>query len=160
MKKILSICLLAAVVLGAGAQRTLRGKLRAAAPVEVAAPDTASAALDTVVAAAGEHLVDINGYDKPLRSRRETFFATNNSDRDVAAMSFTISYLDGSQRQLHATSHRWENPIPARGTRQVNLRSWDVQNAFYYRRSTVPQRAAQATPYDVRITVDTIFYAR
>lgn len=150
---------MAAVVLGAGAQRTLRGKLRAAKHAEIPS-DTVSTSLDTVVVAPGEHLLDINGYDKPLRSRRETFFATNNSNRAVAAIAFTITYLDGSDRQLHAASHHSAVSIPTRETRQLSLRSWDVQNAFYYRRSSVPQRADQATPYDVRISVDTIFYVR
>lgn len=159
MKEFLSLCLVAAVVIGAGAQRTLRGKLRAAELADSPA-DTVRTSLDTVVVAPGEHLLDINGYDKPLRSRRETFFATNNSDRAVAAIAFTITYLDGSNRQLHAASHHSTTSIPARETRQLSLRSWDVQNAFYYRRSTVPQRADQATPYDVRISVDTIFYVR
>lgn len=159
MKKFLSLCLLAAVVLGAGAQRTIRGKLRAADRSQITA-DSVRAHLDTVVVAPGEHLLDINGYDKPLRSRRETFFATNNSDRAVAALAFTITYLDGSNRKMHAASHHSATSIPARETRQLSLRSWDVQNAFFYRRSTVPQRADQATPYDVRISVDTVFYVR
>lgn len=159
MKEFLSLCLVAAVVIGAGAQRTLRGKLRAAEHMDSPA-DTVRTSLDTVIVAPGGHLLDINGYDKPLRSRRETFFATNNSDRAVAAIAFTITYLDGSNRQLHAASHHSATSIPARETRQLSLRSWDVQNAFYYRRSTVPQRADQATPYDVRISVDTVFYVR
>ena len=53
--------------------------------------------------------------------------------------------------------HNVDAPIPAGETRQIGLRSWDTQQAFYYERSAVPARTEQATPYRVSIAVDTVF---
>lgn len=159
MKKILILALASMAALAPLAQRTTRTtrtNLRKAA--DVSAPATQPVP-DTVVAPA-DHTVDVNGYDKPLRSRRETFFVTNNDTRAVQALAFTIEYLDESGRQLHSASHHVEVDIPAAETRQVSVRSWDTQQSFYYRRSTAPARVEQATPYDVKIAVDTIFFAR
>lgn len=155
MKKIIFF-LIAAAVLPLAAQRTTRRNLHAQ---EAAEPAAAAAVFDTVVPAE-PHLVNVNGYDKPLRSRRETFFATNNGKRHIGAIAFTIKYYDTSNRLLHSVSHNLPAAIPPAETRQLSVRSWDVQNTFYYHRSAVPERAAQATPYDVSITVDTIFYAK
>ncbi|MBD5220244.1 MAG: hypothetical protein HDS72_08470 [Bacteroidales bacterium] len=156
MKK--AFYLLAVLIsLGAMAQNTTRRNLQPA-PAQAATQSSQAAGptYDTI-AAPRAHLLDINGYDKPLRSRRETFFVTNNTTAPVASIAFTINYLDTSGRQLHSASQRVGVDIPAGETRQVSLRSWDEQQAFYYTRSAVPTRAAQATPYDVTITVDTIF---
>ena len=125
--------------------------------VEAAA--SASALIDTVANPAA-HTVDINGYDKPLRSRRETFFVTNNGGRPTSSLAVTITYYDSSRRQLHSRHASLPLVIPVGETRQASLKSWDEQLSFYYLRSAVPSRAEQATPYDVKISVDTIFYAR
>lgn len=106
------------------------------------------------------HTLDISGYDKPLRSRRETFFASNNADMLIGSMVFTITYFDTSDRQLHKRTERIAVAIPAGETRQVSFRSWDRQLAFYYIKSPVPDRAHQATPYEVKISVDTLFFKR
>ena len=155
MKKLL---ILAAVLVLASvltAQRTTRRSLKA----EPKSIENASAPVDTVLSP-DEHTVDINGYDKPLRSRRETFFATNNSERHLEGVAFTITYLDRAGRQLHKATHNLAADIPPAETRQLSYRSWDEQQAFYYIRSAVPERAQQATPYDVRITIDTLFFSR
>lgn len=138
--------------LTAGAQRTTRTSLKAASTANAAAV----AAVDTI-AQPEPHAVDINGYDKPLRSSRETFFATNNGKNNIAGIAFTISYFDTSAQLMHKTHHNVSTDIPAGETRQIAVRSWDKQQAFYYNRSTVPVRAAQATPYDVKIEIDTLF---
>ncbi len=101
--------------------------------------------------------MEIKGYDKPLRSRRETFFATNTGEGTVGRLAFTISYFDTDGRLMHRASHNVDAPIPAGETRQIGLRSWDTQQAFYYERSAVPARTEQATPYRVSIAVDTVF---
>lgn len=151
MKKFLMLLLLAGAV-AVCAQQTTRKSLKAVA--SVGAP--AATAVDTV-AAPEPHVVDVNGYDKPLRSSRETFFATNNGKSSVVGMAFTITYLDSSNRQLHKAHHNIATDIPSGETRQIAVRSWDKQNSFYYVRSTVPVRAAQATPFDVKIEIDTLF---
>lgn len=155
MKKLLILAILASI-LPLAAQRTTRSKLRPE-PVADHSETSAAPTVDTVVPTEA-HLVDLNGYDKPLRSRRETFFTTNNGEREVCALAYTIKYYDTAGRMLHSASHHSATSIPPTETRQLSIRSWDAQNAFYYRLSTAPERVAQATPYDVRITVDTIFY--
>lgn len=153
----ISILIICAIIASgvASAQRTTRRNLypKADATVEtVATPQ-----LDTL-AAPDRSSISVNGYDKPLRSRRETFFATNNSEKDIARLAFTIEYLDAKRRMLHKMSRNVAVAIPAGETRQISVRSWDEQFNFYFHRSAVPQRAQQATPYDIRLSVDTIFF--
>lgn len=141
------------------AQRTTRNKLRPAATVTAPAVSDDSVMYDTI-AAPEAHTLDINGYDKPLRSRRETFFATNNVNADIASVAFTITYYDTARRMLHKASHRVHVKIPASETRQISVKSWDTQFAFYHVRSPLPRGTVEASPYDVTISVDTIFVAR
>lgn len=137
------------------AQRTTRKGLKAA-QTEVEVAPIKQSVFDTIAPPAA-HQVDFNGYDKPLRSRRETFFATNNSNDSIAAMAFTITYYDSRRRMLHSAKHKVSIDIPAGETRQVSLKSWDSQFNFYYIRSAVPQRTKNATPYEITIAIDTLF---
>lgn len=134
------------------AQISTRRNLTPAA-AQVSAPVYAT---DTIVAPA-PHTVDINGYDKPLRSRRETFFVTNNSASPIAALAVTVTYFDSARRQLHSRKAHLPLNVPAGETRQAAIKSWDAQQTFYYIHSAVPARSTQATPYDVTISVDTLF---
>ena len=113
-----------------------------------------------VTAEAIQNRKEEHGYDKPLRSRYETFFVSNNTSASVAALSLTISYYNTAGELLHRTPRRVSVDIPAGETRQVSLRSWDKQFAFYYTRSTVPARTGTATPYEIAMTVDTVFTVR
>ena len=72
----------------------------------------------------------------------------------------TITYFDSKNRQLHKRSAHLPLQIPAGETRQASLKSWDEQQSFYYEQSSVPARVDVATPYSVKIAVDTIFFAR
>ena len=155
MKKIVYLLVLF-LSLTALAQNTTRRNLQPIPGEPAGAAPAAAVAYDTIVGPRAP-LLDLTGYDKPLRSRRETFFATNNASAPVASIAFTINYYDQSRRMLHSASQRVNVDIPAGETRQVSLRSWDEQQAFYYIHSAVPTRAGQATPYDITITVDTIF---
>lgn len=153
MKYISLSAIVLATAITAAAQTTTRQRLRTAQPAAASATITA---VDTI-ARPEPHIVDVNGYDKPLRSRRETFFVTNNSRRDLRGLAFTITYYDSARRMLHSASHNVGADIPAGETRQMSIPSWDKQFNFYYRRSATSQRAEQATPYDVSIKVDTLF---
>lgn len=159
MKKIPLALLLLAALTGATAQRTTRTGLRPAPAEASQSPAVAPAASTDTIVSPGRSVADVNGYDKPLRSRRETFFVTNHGSSAVEAVAFTIKYYDTRQRMLHSASHNVKIEIPPSETRQVSVRSWDPQFNFYYSRSAVPQRAQQATPYDVAITIDTLFTA-
>lgn len=146
-----------AIAICGTAQRTTRSGLR---PKAHAAESAAAVTLvyDTIVSP-GSDIIDVKGYDKPLRSRRETFFATNNGSVPVRRMAFTISYYDIDRHLLHRASHNVEADIPAGEQRMVGVRSWDVQQAFYYTRTTVDHKSSKASPYDVEIHIDTLFAA-
>ena len=155
MKKLLFAALAAVTIcLACAAQNTTRKGLKPqASQTEKAAPEAELEA----IAEPEAHIIDINGYDKPLRSRRETFFATNNGKQDVGAIAFTIRYYDNKQRMLHSASHNIKAEIPAGETRQLSVPSWDKQLNFYYSRSAAPKSTTPATPYDVTITIDTLY---
>lgn len=154
MKKFFFLFLILSVTTVAYADRSTRRNLRP----RTSESSTVPAALYDTIAAPDASSISVNGYDKPLRSRRETFFTTNNSDRNVARIAFTIRYFDARQRQLHQSAHNIPADIPAGETRQISVPSWDPQFNFYYIRSAIPQRAQQATPYDIKISIDTLFY--
>lgn len=95
--------------------------------------------------------IEFAGFDKPLRSGYETVFVTNRSPIDVKGLVIECDYTDLSGRQLHNGTHTVACDIPAGQTRQIKFRTWDSQQAFYYRRSSKPRRA-DGTPFDVRCT--------
>lgn len=99
--------------------------------------------------------LSLYGYDKPLRSRRETLFISNNTGHDINAVSLSIQYIDSKGRRFHDVSRRVRADIPAGSTRCVDFPSWDTQQSFYYVGSRRPRSAG--TPYDVRISADTVF---
>jgi len=157
---LLSLTLLLAVPYLHAQDTTRRGLRAKKADKELAAAPAVTASFTDTIVMPKAHTLDISGYDKPLRSRRETFFASNNADASVEAISFTVTYFDRSNRQLHKRAERIDISIPAGETRQVSFKSWDTQLAFYYINSPVPARAQQATPYEVKISIDTLFVNR
>lgn len=154
--KNLPVILALLIAMTCTAQRTTRRGLHAIKPdTETACP---AVSYDTV-AAPSTDIIEVKGYDKPLRSRRETFFATNTGSDTIRRIAFTISYYDLDKKLLHRASHNVRADIPSGESRLVGVRSWDVQQSFYYHGSTVSHRSNKATPYDVTITVDTVFTA-
>lgn len=117
----------------------------------VVAPSTAApVAIGDTVVATDSSLV-ITGYDKPLRSRKETLFITNNNLRHLLAVELTLRYVDMSGRQLHESTRWIPCDIPAGETRQLSFKSWDEQLSFYYYLSR-PPRTESVTPYNVECT--------
>ena len=104
--------------------------------------------------------VRLSGFDKPLRSRKETFFATNILTDTVESMAITLTYLDALGRQFHRTHVHVPGPIPPGQTLNRAIPTWDRQQSFYYIHSETPSRSIQAAPFDVKITIDTIFVKR
>lgn len=156
---LLTVILVAASATAAdiSAQNTRR---RVRAAVEYDKPESvADVALDTIVSPTAQQ-IEVSGYDKPLRSRRETLFATNSTTTDICGVALTITYYDSSQRMLHRTTHHLDTQIPPQQTRQLSFPSWDRQFSFYYSHSAEPKRTPSAQPYDISITLDTIFVAR
>lgn len=121
------------------------------------ATSCADAPFDTV--AAHPDSVRFYGYEKTLRSTRETMFVSNRStSRTISTLIFTINYADTQGRMLH--SRRVEHPtdIPPEQTRRIDIPSWDRQQTFYYTGS--PRPRTSAIPYCVTITPDTLLLER
>lgn len=104
--------------------------------------------------------LQVSGFDKPLRAVRESMFVTNTSADSVAGFGIEITYSDMRGRQLHKASHDVSTEIPAGETRRVEVRSFDRSGLFHYRLSPAGRRAAQATPFDVRVRVTYILTNR
>ena len=150
MKNLILILTLLLSCLGMDAHEktTRKGKLQAAPAKEQTA--AAVAPSDTLSAESGE--IVLAGYEKPLRSRRESLFATNNTASAVRAIEMELTYLDASGRMLHKRT-LWTNvTLPAGETRNVNFPSWDKTQSFYYEGGAHPMRA-QGTSYDIRAKV-------
>lgn len=152
-KTIIALAIVGA--LSVGAQRTTRPKLT---PIPSTPEQTSSQKEATFTVNPSTDDFRIAGYDKPLRSKRETFFATNYSEGTVGKVTVTITYVDQNGKMLHSRQISVPCEIPTEETRNLSIPSWDQQNSFYFVRSTVPARTQQATPYDVTIEVDSIFF--
>ncbi len=150
---ILAVCALAALT---GTARKVNSTRRVT-PVEAAGREGGGArgrcpapGCDTIFDVTG---VVIAGYDKPLRSRHETFFVTNNRTDTLLGLWFTVDYYTVDGRRLHSRTDSVCNVvIPPGDTRNCSISSWDRQQAFYYRLSQAPTRS-QGSPYDVRFTL-------
>lgn len=88
-----------------------------------------------------------SGYDKPLRSSKETFFITNNTDRTMSGVTLYITYLMPDGRQLNKRFVRLSCNIPPGETRIADIESWDKQKSFYYEKSDAGKKGG--TPYTV-----------
>lgn len=131
-------------------QRTTRPHLSVTAN-GTAAP--VAARHDTVTVTRG--VLTVSGYEKPLRSTRESALFSNHSERPIRGLSLDLSYTDMKGRELHRRSVKLECDIPPHATRQIYWPTWDRQFTFYYHRSPKPRRGL-ATPYNVSCRVDTI----
>ncbi len=152
---VLAVFLLAAVAFAWGRRTTRPGLRPEPAPEPVEADALPEVTFESIVAGA-DSIISFAGYDKPLRSRRETFFATNSDTaRTVERIWFTATYYDLSGRMLHRRSGASDGPVPPGQTRQLSTPSWDTQRTFYYYLSEAPARAV-GTPYRVTLTVDSL----
>lgn len=138
--------------LTADAQRTTRRGIRPKPQTQ-----DAKVAADTIFAPA-DSLVTLSGYEKPLRSRRETFFVTNTSPQHISAVNITLEYLDSSGRQLHSRTITIPADIPPGETRKVDTPSWDTQLTFYYCESPPARVTARCYPYSVRSRINYILF--
>lgn len=143
----------AASVSSARSRRAIRHVKVIADSARVEPPAAPAIVLDTIPALPAD--ITRAGYDKPLRSNRETLFLTNNTDRYVRAVCLDITYLDSDSRTLHSR-HLWLNiSLAPHATAMASFRSWDVQQSFYYHKSNHPRRAV-ASPYSVTTAIDSI----
>lgn len=132
---------------GRSPQSTLRrvttGRTAAVQPVRA----------DTV--GATDSMVRLSGYDKPLRSAKESFFVTSAMDDTICGFMARLDYTDMEGRALHSREVTVDVTLAPGETRRVEIPSWDTQKSFYYHRSTTPKRA-RSTPYQVRATISAV----
>lgn len=148
------VCLIMSTSIYAQRHNTIRKGLKAGKTV--VAPSHTVALCDTVAATGSE--VRFSGYEKTLRSTRETVFVTNLSDRQIERVIFSVTYIDAKGRQLHKTRKSIHSDIPAGETRRLDFPTWDRQFAFYYVGS--PRPRVSAIPYSVKIIPDSLVYVR
>lgn len=113
----------------------------------------AEPATDTIIPDPDD--IRLSGYDKPLRSPKESVFVTNLTDHDIISFVLTTAYFDLYGRQLHQSVNRIDIQIPAGETRLATYPSWDRQQSFYYFKSKTPK--SPAMPYDIRQRIDSLF---
>lgn len=89
------------------------------------------------------------GFDKTANSSSESFFISNSLDSILTALTVDITYLDLQGRQLHKRRIEFDCNIPPGETMRQDIKSWDIQKAFYFHQSAKPRR--QATPFKVNI---------
>lgn len=155
IKTIVCICFIACAVSAVG-QRTTRRNLKTVPPSTVKA---ATAAYDTIATAADSTAITFSGYEKTLRSTKESFFATNRTDSAITNLNIVITYKDMKGRTLDCRKVSVDIEIPTGETRRIDIRSWDRQKVFYYHLSS-PPKAAQATPYRIKIALDAALHKK
>lgn len=146
MRIALLILLVITSVCAADCRRTTRRGLRP----EPVVPSETVAEGDSVDVAEGDFT--LAGFEKPLRSRRESFFVTNNTDRDIISLRVRLIYYDLDDRMLDTRTVDAAVDVAPGETSRVYIRAWDLQDVFYYYRSARP-RSGVATPFKVSITV-------
>ncbi len=143
--RLLFTILLVVTALCATADKTTRKGLKALQVKEQTA--TADSA-DIFIPSPG--MIPLNGYDKPLRSNKESIYVTNASRRLLSYINIEITYLDEAGRLLHKRNVKLNMHIPAGETRQATFSSWDKQRNMYYIKSGKP-RTSDGTPYSVTV---------
>lgn len=157
--RIIILLVAMAAVLAAASQKTSTRTPARLKPLPVASSAQSDSCLtDTIVPAASptEQIpVKFYGYDKKLRSTKETFFISNtDSFATVTRACVTLEYFDAQGRLLHSRPRRIDLELEPGKTEVIDIPSWDRQQSFYYRDSQRPR--VSAVPYDIRINVDTL----
>ncbi len=152
MLLILMLCITVGTVNADKVQRTTRKIPRTAATASTTKMADSTSPTDSCIITTSSD-ISLSGYEKPLRSRTETVFATNHSEHHISKLHLTISYHDMQGRELHTRSISVRCDIPPGTTRLITFPSWDKQQVFYYRLSSKPVRA-DGTPYDIHCSCD------
>lgn len=154
------IFLLMVTALSACAQKTTRKGLKARRTVTAATTPAVGEQADTIKGERADSILVLTGYEKPLRSGKETVFASNrDSARTAVEMEMEIEYLDMRGRSLHKRVLDVPLSLPGGETRFVSFKSWDINNVFYYHMNRPVRTKAQATPYTVKIRVVSLVLA-
>ncbi|MCM1092359.1 MAG: hypothetical protein NC421_00210 [Lachnospiraceae bacterium] len=151
MKRLFSViiaCAVVAVMALDADTRTTRGKLKAAVKDNA---EFKIEEVDTLQVIPADSL-SVSGYDKALRSGRESLRVANRYSRRVGGVVIDIVYrgVNGGE-MLHARRLRLSCDIPSGETRQLEWSAWDKQNRYYYHDTRVTPRSVKAVPYQVDI---------
>lgn len=138
-----SLMVLAVTSVAAPDTRTTRKKLVKAEQDVTAVTESTTLSPDSIT---------IADYDKPLRSNYETIFVTNRHQRKLVQITINIDYIDMNGSQLHSRSVTVECDITPGTTRQLQMRAWDRQKAFYHHTTRSKPRSPHARPYKVVVT--------
>lgn len=147
----IALAFIVATTVLADRRNTSRSRLSTAQPV---AEEAQTPVYEFIIPDSAE--IVLSGYDKPLRSTRETEFITNNTPHHITRIVLTTVYFDINGRMLHTMARNIDVDLPAGDTRKIDFTSWDRQKSFYYHRSTPPRTSA--IPYSIKQSVDTAFY--
>jgi hypothetical protein len=153
MKKLCLIALLFIVPFAFAKQKTTRTNLRVSNENKQTTATASEAVADTVRGDALALMLNVTGYEKPLRSRHETMLLTNrDSTLTISTVSLDIEYSDMQGRTLHRRTVDAAITLPPLSTRLLDVKSWDVNQLFYYHLNVPKRISTQATPYRVSIT--------
>ena len=107
---------------------------------------------DTVVSPAADSIA-VDGFEKPLRSMRESMTVHNRTARPLVSVGLDMVYTDLSGRMIHRARHNVNAMIPPGESRRIDVPTFDSSASFYYRHSARPRYTSHATPFDVAVTV-------
>ena len=107
---------------------------------------------DTLCSPPNDSIV-ITGFEKTLRSARESMYVSNRTSQTITGLALDISYYDISDRMLHKSAQEIDVEVPAGETRLIDIQSFDRQGLYYYYLSPLPKRASRATPFKVGIEI-------
>lgn len=144
---LLILSVLAVWLTSAADTRTTRGRLSRSQQV-VSHPIVPT---DTILPVVSADSLVIHGFDKPMRSHYESFFATNLTGSPITGITIDFVYHDMKGAMLHARRVTVGCSIPPRETRQIKIHTWDVQEMYYYRLTRVRSRSERAVEFDVTI---------
>lgn len=113
------------------------------------------------LAADPDSLITFSGYDKTLRSHKETILAFNGSKDTITALTIMITYMDMQGHQLHVRRVTLRQPLPPGERRMFTFASWDKQNSYYFHRTEPGRlRYQSVTPYRVKVKALRAYIAR
>jgi len=148
MRKILLLSLLLACVASVFTQARVRTTQRnlhtASLPVQVAVVDSL---LADSLREVDPNAVSLRGFNKRASDSKESFFVTNNTRHRLSAVRLLLRYtaLDGTM--LHERRVTVPVDLDPGETQLAQVRTWDVQRAFYFYAGPKPRKAA--TPFKV-----------
>lgn len=91
--------------------------------------------------------VSLRGFNKRASDAKESFFITNNTQQRMSAVRLLMRYTTMGGELLHQRVINVPVNLKPGETRQVSVKSWDVQRLFYFYAGPQPRKSA--TPFKV-----------